>query len=99
MDTAKRMLREMLKLMGTTERLLSSENLIIRGEGRMEEGEQTVRGPGGVEVVISFLPNNEILFRVPPPFVGRIEPLVVTSPFLLVLIILTDPPKAKARRM
>ena len=39
----------------------------------MEEGEQTVRGPGGVEVVISFLPNNEILVRAPPPFVVRTE--------------------------
>lgn len=39
---------------------------------KMEDpAEQTVRGPGGVEVVISFLSNNEILVRVPPSFVVR----------------------------
>jgi len=29
--------------------------------------EHIVRGPEGVEVVISFLPNNKILVCVPPP--------------------------------
>jgi hypothetical protein len=37
--------------------------------GKMEDGVQIVRGPGGIEVIVSFLPNNEILVRVPPPFV------------------------------
>jgi len=46
----------------------------------MEEGEQTVHGPGGVEVVISFLPNNEILVRVPPTCVVRTETLEVELP-------------------
>jgi len=42
----------------------------------LEEG-YTVRGPDGVEVVISFLPNNDILVRAPPPFVVRSETLEV----------------------
>jgi len=39
----------------------------------MEEGEQTVHGPGGVEIIISFLPNKEILLRIPPAFNVRTE--------------------------
>ena len=58
----------------------------------MTEGEQTVRGPGGVEVVISFLPNNEILVRVPPPFVVRTETLEVGFP--LTSFALICPPQA-----
>jgi len=70
----------------------------------MTEGEQTVRGPGGVEVVISFLPNNEILVRVPPPFVVRTETLQVD--LMQISVRLTSPSEMqrgggtkKARRM
>jgi len=52
----------------------------------MEGGEQSVRGPDGVEVIISFLPNNEILVRVPPSFVVRSDTLEVTFPLLPVTI-------------
>ena len=40
---------------------------------KMEEEERIVHGPEGVEVVISFLPNNEIRVRVPPSFVVSSE--------------------------
>ena len=46
----------------------------------MGDGAQTVCGPYGVEVIISFLPNNEILVRVPLPFVVRSETFEVFSP-------------------
>mgnify|MGYP006983381927 CR=1 FL=1 len=49
------------------------------------EAAQSVCSPDGVEVVFSFLSNNEILVQVPPSFVVRTITLEVCFPLRILV--------------